>query len=536
MIKIFLVEDEVVIRNSIKNSIDWEREGYEFMGEAGDGELAYPLIIQTKPDILLTDIKMPFMDGLELSEAVKKELPDIKIIILSGYNDFEFAKRGIEIGITDYLLKPISAEELMGAIREVATKIRKEREERALLQKYEEDIQENQAFERQHLLTRILMESMTMTEILEEGRKLGLDLSARMYNFVLFKLMNYGRREIQQELMAAFMSIESYIDAREQVYSFNRGVEGWGFLFLAEDEKELDTAIEKSREDIQNILEKFPEVEYFGGIGKPVSRLRELKDSFQDAERAFSARFGSGKNRIVSRKELCEENEAEPVVDGIGSMRENREMIAKFLRKGTEEEIGSFAKTFFEEILGENINSMMMRQYILIDIYITVVSFGENLGVDSECISRNCGDMNEIQKNVSGVQNMKEYVVRLLKEMIKIRDGVSGQRYSDIIESARKYIQENYMSDEISLGTVASSVGMSSSYFSSLFSQETGKTFVEYLTGIRMEKAKELLMCSGKKTSEIGYEVGYKDSHYFSYIFKKTQKCTPKEYRTRGKV
>lgn len=108
MIKIFLVEDEVIIRDGIKNSIDWKKEGYEFVGEAGDGELAYPLILKEKPDILLTDIKMPFMDGLELSAAVKKELPDIKIIVLSGYNDFEFAKKGIEIGITNYLLKPIS--------------------------------------------------------------------------------------------------------------------------------------------------------------------------------------------------------------------------------------------------------------------------------------------------------------------------------------------------------------------------------------------------------------------------------------------
>ena len=123
MIKIFLVEDEVVIRNGIKHSIQWEREGYEFVGEASDGELAYPLILKEKPDILITDIKMPFMDGLELSEAVKKELPDIKILILSGYNDFDYAKKAIGIGVTDYILKPVSAEKLLEAIGNVAVKI-----------------------------------------------------------------------------------------------------------------------------------------------------------------------------------------------------------------------------------------------------------------------------------------------------------------------------------------------------------------------------------------------------------------------------
>ena len=108
MLKVFLVEDEVVMRNGIKNNIPWESEGFQFVGEASDGELAYPLIKKEKPDILITDIRMPFMDGLELSRLVKKELPQIKIIILSGYNEFDYAKTAINIGVTDYLLKPIS--------------------------------------------------------------------------------------------------------------------------------------------------------------------------------------------------------------------------------------------------------------------------------------------------------------------------------------------------------------------------------------------------------------------------------------------
>ena len=117
MIKVFLVEDEVVMRNGIKNNIPWEQEGFEFVGEASDGELAYPLIKREKPDILITDIRMPFMDGLELSRLVKKELPQIKIIILSGYNEFDYAKTAISIGVTDYLLKPISSAKLLEAVK-----------------------------------------------------------------------------------------------------------------------------------------------------------------------------------------------------------------------------------------------------------------------------------------------------------------------------------------------------------------------------------------------------------------------------------
>ena len=168
MIKVFLAEDELHIRNGIREGIEWEKEGYEFVGEAGDGEIAYPLILQTKPDILLTDIKMPFMDGLELSEAVKKELPDIKIIILSGYNDFEFAQKGIEIGITNYLLKPVSAEELLEAIGEVAERIQKEKEEKEILKKYEEELQGKIVYEKRDFFTKILTENMSMTDILND--------------------------------------------------------------------------------------------------------------------------------------------------------------------------------------------------------------------------------------------------------------------------------------------------------------------------------------------------------------------------------
>ena len=127
MIKVFLVEDEIIIRNGIKNSINWEMHGYDFVGEASDGELALPMILEKKPDILITDIKMPFMDGLELSEQVKKVLPATKIMILSGYNEFDYAKMAIKIGVTDYLLKPISSEKLLDAVNKVAEEIRKER-------------------------------------------------------------------------------------------------------------------------------------------------------------------------------------------------------------------------------------------------------------------------------------------------------------------------------------------------------------------------------------------------------------------------
>ena len=136
MVKVFLVEDEVIIRHGIRDNIDWASHGFEFAGEAGDGEYAYPLILKAQPDILVTDIKMPFMDGLELSRLVKKALPRTRIIVLSGYNEFEYAKEAIKIGISDYLLKPVSSAGLIDALKKAADEIREEREKSKLLERY----------------------------------------------------------------------------------------------------------------------------------------------------------------------------------------------------------------------------------------------------------------------------------------------------------------------------------------------------------------------------------------------------------------
>ena len=163
------------------------------------------------------------------------------------------------------------------------------------------------------------------------------------------------------------------------------------------------------------------------------------------------------------------------------------------------------------------------------------MSFCEKIGTSDEAFQGEAEGFKDSIQKIHTAQEMQEYMRRFLSRAIELRDMVSGRRYSDIIEAAKEKIESTYMLEEISLNTVAAGVGMSPSYFSSVFSREMGKTFVEYLTGIRMDKAKELLMCSSMKTSEIGYEVGYKDPHYFSYLFKKTQGCSPKEYRARRK-
>lgn len=539
-IKVFLVEDEMVIRRGIKNSIDWEKEGYIFCGEASDGELAYPMIIKEKPDILITDIRMPFMDGLELCKLVKKELPNIKILILSGYDEFDYAKEAIRLGVTEYLLKPISSGKLLEALNGVSESIRREKEDKDLVRKYMEEMRENTEHEKQKFFEQMIAGNLQMADALETGKKYEMNLSAGMYNLLLFRFtLGEENRKSGELLGEAEYAIEKLTERLEYVFEFQRGVEGWAFLLMADNEEQMSERVKELSKDLEEIMKNYSTIAYFGGIGQPVARLRELEESFREAERALAARFTMELNRIISVEDIRMAQNVDTLDDieitSFGEIEKTRTMLEKFLNNGAEDEIDEFVDVYINELPEENLKSVLMRQYIIMDAYIVMMSFCEKIeGIEGEMQAQS-EELKNSMKTSQTLEEIKNYIRMLLKKIIGVRDTISGRRYSDIIEIAKDQIRKTYMSDEISLNTIAAEVGMSPSYFSSIFSKEMGKTFVEYLTEIRMDRAKELLMCSSMKTSEIGYEVGYKDPHYFSYIFKKTQNCTPKEFRARGK-
>lgn len=539
-IKLFLVEDEMVIRRGIKNSIDWEKEGYIFCGEASDGELAYPMIIKEKPDILITDIRMPFMDGLELCKLVKKELPNIKILILSGYDEFDYAKEAIRLGVTEYLLKPISSGKLLEALNGVSESIRREKEDKDLVRKYMEEMRENTEHEKQKFFEQMIAGNLSMADALETGKKYEMNLSAGMYNLLLFRFtLGKENRKSGELLGEAEYAIEKLTERLEYVFEFQRGVEGWAFLLMADNEEQMSERVKELSKDLEEIMKNYSTIAYFGGIGQPVARLRELEESFREAERALAARFTMELNRIISVEDIRMAQNVDTLDDieitSFGEIEKTRTMLEKFLNNGAEDEIDEFVDVYINELPEENLKSVLMRQYIIMDAYIVMMSFCEKIeGIEGEMQAQS-EELKNSMKTIQTLEEIKNYIRMLLKKIIGVRDTISGRRYSDIIEIAKDQIRKTYMSDEISLNTIAAEVGMSPSYFSSIFSKEMGKTFVEYLTEIRMDRAKELLMCSSMKTSEIGYEVGYKDPHYFSYIFKKTQNCTPKEFRARGK-
>lgn len=539
MIKVFLVEDEAIIRNGIRNIINWEKEGFEFVGEAGDGELAYPLIKKLRPDILITDIRMPFMDGLELSRIVKNELPATKIMIVSGYGEFDYAKQAISIGVTDYLLKPISSAKLLEAVRQVADLIKQEREKALVLSQYKKDMEESCKAARKKLFGHVVSGTLSTMEILEEGRKLDIEFGASFYAAALLQLIPCSNnRSAGKELEQVRAEMELYLDGQQHIRMFHMGIEGFVMIFEGDDGKDINKLLEELGKYLKKIVNNHPELQYFVGAGRPVRRLGDIPRSYQEAGRAFASRFFIELNQIVDVEQAERYQSRSNVGINLEELRNSkigRIQVENFLKNGTAQEADEFIEEYFHNVGENNYQSLMFRQYIVMDMFLGAVDCLESLDISVDRLSESSRNFNEIACRICSLEDVKRSLLSLFLEALNLRDSISHKKYSLLLEEAQNYIGQNFQNNEISLNQVASFVNVSPSYFSTIFSQETGETFVEYLTRLRIEKAKEMLMCTSFRTSEIGYQVGYKDPHYFSYIFKKTVNCTPKEYRMRGK-
>ena len=531
MLKIFLVEDEFVVRQGIKNNVDWEARGYEFCGEASDGEVAYPMIQKLKPDIVITDIKMPFMDGLELAKLIKKELPWTEIIILTGHEKFEYAKEAIKIGVAQYLSKPISGDELLKEVDFLAEKIYEKRKEREIKEKYRMEMEENFLKDRKDLFQYLVTGSKSMSELLEIARELSMDLSAMWYNIVLFKVK--AQKRASDEYSNRIVEIEHNINELaelENVLVFDRNLEGKAFLFKADSEEELGKHQADVLKKLEQMLSEYRHIEYFGGIGMPVNRLSELRASFEKASRAFAHRYLVEENCIFDSREMSDnilKEKDDFNISSVDTKQIDRGKIREFLKVGVRDEIVYFVEEFFRDLNKGAMESSIFRQYITMDSYFGVVDFVEGLQMSKENI-----EPLDINSDVlKSADNATQYIVRIMTQAVELRDSVASNKYGDIVQEVMKYIEDNYAMEELSLNVVASHVNFSPNHLSMVFSQQTGQTFIKYLTDFRMNKAKELLRCSSEKSSMIAQQVGYKDPHYFSYLFKKTQNMTPTQYR-----
>ena len=542
MLKIFLAEDEVVVRETIKRMIPWEELGFELVGEAADGEMALPLLIRQQPDLLITDIKMPFMDGLTLARLVKKEIPGLKVVILSGYDDFNYAKQAIGIGVEDYLLKPITKNALIERLSEIRSRYEHEKTQKEYYEKFQREMQAYEKNSSRDFFEALVGGSMDMMEVYKRAEKLGLDIVAEAYNVLIFT-MNCdedfsGQRDEYSSWEAESLELlENFFAGHSSAMLFRSNIFSYGVLLKGQRE----TIEENTREcvdEIRKILSRQDgRREWFLAVGQSVERLSQIQKSYHTASRAFSQRYLYDENILYyDEMETMEhpggqaETEDNAYLQKVDVNALNPAILQKFLSNGLQEETENFVKDYFYAIGQEPMESLVFRNYVILNVRFSVISFIKGLGCDTN--EMESADTEEVlAESGKNMESAIAYAKKMISQAIEIRDQNSGNKNRSILKTAVDFIDSHYMDEEISLNTVANVANVSSNHFSALFSQNMGQTFIEYLTSLRMNKAKELLRCTGMRSSEIAGEIGYKDAHYFSYLFKKTQGMTPSDYR-----
>jgi len=531
MFKIMLVDDDYLMRDDIKKMVDWSSLGCEVCVELSDGERAYSLLNVLEPDIIVTDLQMPYMDGLTLSRLVKKEKPDVEIIMVTSCTDYNCMREAMRIGIADYIIKPADSDELCADIRMITERIAERRREKELIESSRENIAKTTSDERDQLFDGLVSSVRTPADMIEMAGKYNVNLISPWYNIILIDIISESStpEDGRDHFEMIYEEIRE-IAAGDDIYVFNRGLAGIGILIKGNSSDEIKVKQNEYLEQIKNILYKYDYIKFCGGVGEAVERLSELSASYEKACRAFAHSYILRENLIIESGELEHGLYVSGDSYGISNVtysKTDRENLYKFLKFGDEKDVERFVEGLFAEIGEDALNSGMVRNYIVVDMYMSICDFLEGFELDKGEIE--APDITyEILQNKD---NSRKYLVNILEKAMAARETTTKGRYNDIVDEMMRYIDENYADDKLSLNQLAAHVNFSPNHLSMIFSQQTGRTFIKYLTEYRMNKAKEMLRYTGKRSSEVSVEVGYKDPHYFSYLFKKTQGMTPTAYR-----
>ena len=530
MYKVFLVEDEIVVREGIRNSIPWEKTPYTLAGEAPDGEMALSMIQDLKPDILITDIRMPFMDGLALSRIVKKTLPWIKIIILSGHDEFEYAREAISVGVEEYLLKPVSVRDMLKALEKVAKRIDEEKAELLNIESLKERVRSSADILRDKWLSGLVNGKIQAADAIEQGREYGLDLAGHLYIAALVEII--VTEEQDDRLAGARKIIASIMEQYP------------GSIWFPESEKRFALLVRQPREGdaagtaketaytiaraVTHEVERDTGCKVAVGIGASTERLGETARSYSQALRVLNYGLFRGLPQIADCSLLPED---EAIFDPAGLRGIDGDVFFTKLKYAAKKDIDSIVREYaamLETNCGEN---PMLAYFLFGEILVAASKIAEALGGDI----RQIAPFSLTQENIRSIVNSRsactEKVTALLEALIEYRDSHTAGRYQSVILKAREYIDRNFAASDLSLYSTASHVGISPNHLSTVFAQETGENFIEYLTRIRIERAKQLLKNTSMKSADIAAETGFSDPHYFSYIFKKNTGLSPREFR-----
>jgi two-component system response regulator YesN len=532
MYKVIIVDDEAVVRIGLKNTINWNEHGFELVGDYANGREAWEAVEKHKPELVISDISMPFMDGLELAGLISAQFPYIKMIILTGFDEFEYAQQAIRLKVSDFILKPITAREIRSLLDRVKAEMDEETKHREDLGRLNSQLSQSLPLLKERFLERLVAVGLSKAEIEERFAYFGLPPASPLYLVLIVDIDDFGDRELNSyehdvEFLrfAAFDIFKEMLEGDNVMLFRTREERMVAIISGQENESLLYEQAFSRAEEVRYQIEKYLKFTVTIGIGRACSYVEQLPLSYKSALSVLDYRFLLGKNRVLSILDM----EGKPTIPLPPNLDWDRK-LASAVKTGSLQD----AYQLIENGVAELKTSLAPIEACFLQMQKVVMALMNSI---QELVVHDQEASFDRQMKLMDVYSFKtlDEIEIWLKEVVRsVMTTIAESRshFTNMqIHRAVEYIDTNYANDKMSLQDLCRHVLMSTSYFSLVFKQHTGETFIEYLTGVRIATAKELLHNTTLKFYEIAEQVGYKDPNYFSILFKKHTGMTPKDYR-----
>jgi two-component system, response regulator YesN len=526
MIKVLIVDDEVLVRIGIKSLIDWEENGFLLVGEAQNGEDALEKIKEHSPHILVTDIKMPRMDGIQLLKELDKTGQRIHTVILSCHNEFEYVREAMKYGARDYVLKlSMQPQELLEVLNRVKKDIEKHRKNLNLQGR---NIDDNANDIKEKFLKELISGSiLNMKDVLKSISNQKLKLDLREVLLISMKIDCF-RKVVEQNsevntaklLKLSLANVLTEILASEEC-EFLIGEEGDTLLFVSNKDEAGTIMLCKQ---IKEALLRYINISVSFGVSKPCSNAENITEGYHQSKLALEKRFFLGSGSITIYDRLDKYNEK------INIYTYDREKeLFEALCRGKCDFAKSFVASFLHDLLACGCSPARALEMIR-EVLNTFSRGAKYFGGTINSLSKNNMSINQTIGTLENIEQIKEWFFSFIDDFKEYVSSLKASKYRSEISEIMEYISINYKK-EIDLNSASAYVNMSAAHFCTVFKKETGKNFTEYLTALRLEKAKELILKTDMKIYELAEAVGYSNANYFSKLFRKYTGVSPEEYK-----
>lgn len=525
-LKVLIVDDERLVRNLLKACIKWEDIGLTIIGESSGAIEGLQMVDKLHPDIIFTDICMPAMDGLEFSKRVVEKHPHIKIIILTGHEEFEYAKKGIKVGIADFLLKPINRDEIRKTALTAKTKILRERTQIEEYDRLKEQLQQDMPFLKEKLFNELVQGNSDLYLMKEKISYFCIKFTDDTFRIIVVDVSNTSDDDNLDEEMRLILKIRclelvlQYFKNDQYVNSFLDN--GQKVVILCNDSSiDLWECCESVKSMLINRLKCFVNI----GIGNAYQKLEKIHVSYKEACDALKYRFIAGNNQIINFSDICAFEHNASNMDY--TIMDN---FCFYLKSGLKEKADVLIGQAFNE-LKSSVSSKEQVRVFACNFIANILNVLIETKVKQEDVFEQSSQPFETIFRLDTLPEMEKHIQSVSQRVIQSINSLQGKKAKKIIQDVRVYIDANYTASDLTLSDVAKRFYVNLSYLSRAFKEETGLPFIEYINRMRMENAIKLLKETDKKAYEIAEEIGINDPHYFSACFKKYTGVSVNEYK-----